>query len=117
MDEKRISLVVLLDMSKAFVSIQHRSCTQTGCIESALPVFKSYRSLRKQVVRIGSVLSDPLPGTLAETQASILSPVLFTLYVNDLLLAPKKCEAMGYVDDTKLLLAHLSHVRHQCCHF
>ena len=68
-------------------------------------MFKSYLSLHKQVVRIGSVLSNPLPGTLGVTQASILGPVLFTLYVNELLSAPKKCEAMGYVDDTKLLLA------------
>ena len=78
-----------------------------GCVDSALPVFKSFLSLRKQVVRIGSVLSDPLPGTLGVTQASILGPVLFTLYVNELLSAPKKSEAMGYVDDTKLILAHL----------
>ena len=77
-------------------------------MDAALPVFKSYLSLHKQVVRIGSVLSNPLPGTLGVTQASILGPVLFTLYVNELLSAPKKCEAMGYVDNTKLLLAHLS---------
>ena len=37
-------------------------------------------------------------------QGSILRPVLFTLYFNDLLSVPKKCETMGYVDDTKLLL-------------
>ena len=38
-------------------------------------------------------------------QVSILGPVLFTLYEDDLLSVPKKCEAMGYVDDTMLLLA------------
>ena len=83
MDEKRISLVVLLDMFKAFDSIQH---------STALPVFKSYLSLHKQVVRIGGVLSNPLPGTMGVTQASIFGPVLFTLYVNELLSAPKKGE-------------------------
>ena len=71
---------------------------------SALAWFKSYLSLRKQVVRIGSDLSDPLPLTVGVAQGSILGPVLFTLYVNDHLSVPKKCEAMGYVDDTKLLL-------------
>ena len=71
---------------------------------SALACFKSYLSLRKQVVRIGSELSDPLPLTVGVAQGSILGPVLFTLYVNDLLSVRKKCEAMGYVDDTKLLL-------------
>lgn len=57
------------------------------------------------MVRIGSALSDPLPLTTGVVQGSILGLVLFTLYVNDLLSVPKKCEAMGYVDNTKLLLA------------
>ena len=52
-------------------------------------------SLCKQVVRIGSVLSDPLQLTVGVAQGSILSPVLFRLYVNNLLSVPKKCEAMG----------------------
>ena len=56
------------------------------------------------MVRIGSDLSDPLPLTVGVAQGSILGPVLFTLYVNDLLSVPKKCEAIDYVDDTKLLL-------------
>ena len=38
-------------------------------------------------------------------QGFILGPALSKLYVNDLLSVPKKCEAMGYVDDTKMLLA------------
>ena len=75
-----------------------------GVSASALAWFKSYLSLRKQVIRIGSDLSDPLPLTVGVAQGSILGPVLFALYVNDLLSVPKKCEAMGYVDDTKLLL-------------
>ena len=100
MAEKRISVVVLLDMSKAFDSIQHDNLLSKlyllGVLASALVWFKSYLSLRKQVVRIGSDLSDP--------QGSILGPVLFTSYVNDLLSVPKKCVARGYVDDTKLFL-------------
>ena len=73
--------------------------------DSALAWFKSYVSSRKEVVRIGSALSDPLPLTTGVAQGTILGPALFTLYVNHLLSVPKKCEAMGYVDDTNLLLA------------
>ena len=109
MDEKRVSLVVLLDMSKAFDSIRHNKLLSKlqslGMSDSALAWFKSYVSSRKQVVRIGSALSDPLHLTTGVAQGSILGPVLFTLYINDLLSVPKKCKTMGYVDDTKLLLA------------
>ena len=111
MDEKRISVVVLLDMSKAFDSIQNDNVLSKlhlqGVLASALAWFKSYLSLRKQVVRMGSDLSDPLPLTVGVAHGSILGPVLFMLYVKNLLSVPKKCEAMGYVDDTKLLLTLL----------
>ena len=111
MDEKRISVVVLLDMSKAFDSIQHDNLLSKlhllGVSTSALAWFKIYLSLRKQVVRMGSDLSDPLPLTVGVVHGSIVGPVLFMLYVKNLLSVPKKCEAMGYVDDTKLLLTLL----------
>ena len=61
MDEKRISVVVLLDMSKAFDSIQHDNVLSKlhllGVSAFALAWFKTYLSLRKQVVRMGSDLS------------------------------------------------------------
>ena len=111
MDEKRISVVVLLDMSKAFDSIQNDNVLSKlhlqGVLASALAWFKSYLSLHKQVVRMGSDLSDPLPLTVGVAHGSILGPVLFMLHVKNLLSVPKKCEAMGYVDDTKLLLTLL----------
>ena len=111
MDEKRISVVVLLVMSKACHSIQHDNLLSKlhllGVSTSALAWFKGYLSLRKQVVRMGSNLSDPLPLTVGVAHGSILGPVLFMLYVKNLLSVPKKCEAMGYVDDTKLLLTLL----------
>ena len=50
-------------MSKAFDSIQRENLLSRlhllGVSDPTLAWFKSYLSLRKQVVRIGSVLSDP----------------------------------------------------------
>ena len=57
MDEKRISVVVLLDMTKAFYSIRHdillAKLRRIGISSSALAWFSSYLSSRKQVVRVG----------------------------------------------------------------
>ena len=58
-----------------------------------------------QVVKIEDSLSEPLPLKAGVPQGSILGPVLFTLYVNDLLQVPKRCRALGYVDDTKVFMA------------
>ena len=49
--------------------------------------------------------SEPQPITCGVPQGTILSPILFTLYVNELLSVPMQCQAMGYVDNTKLFLS------------
>ena len=109
MDEKHISVVVLLDMTKAFDSIRHdillAKLRRIGISSSALAWFSSYLSGHKQVVRIGNTVSEQLELRFGVPQGSILGPVLFTLYVNELLSIPNHCQLMGYVDDTKLLLA------------
>ena len=109
MDGKHISVVVLLDMTKAFDSIRHdillAKLRRIGISSSALAWFSSYLSGRKQVVRIGNTVSEQLELRFGVPQGSILGPVLFTLYVNELLSIPNHCQSMGYVDDTKLLLA------------
>ena len=109
MDDKKISVIVLLDMSKAFDSIRHDlmlcKLHKLGVSDTAFAWFKSYLSQRKQAVKIENTLSETLPLTVGVPQGSILGPVLFTLYVNDLLRVPKHCRALGYVDDTKIFLA------------
>ena len=94
MDQKKISVIVLLDMSKAFDSIRHyliiRKLRKAGVSESVCAWFESYLSQSHQVVKFQNTVSDPLPLTVP--QGSIIGPVLFTLYANDLFRVPKYCE-------------------------
>ena len=59
---------------------------------------------RYQYVRIRDVVSQSLPVDYGVPQGSILGPVLFTVYINDLLAVPKRCQSACYVDDSKLYL-------------
>ena len=109
MDMKQVSVVVLLDMSKAFDSIRHdlmlSKLRKAGAGDSAIAWFESYLSRRTQTVKIQDTLSTSLPLSVGVPQGSILGPLLFTVYVNEILSVPRRCKSMGYVDDKKIFIA------------
>ena len=109
MDKKKITALVLLDLSKAFDSIDHarllHKLSFLGASPSTVKWFKSYLTGRRQYVRIGSTHSDTLPITHGVPQGAILSPLLFCIYLNDLPTSPTFCNLESYVDDSKLFMS------------
>ena len=69
--------------------------------------FSSYLSNRRQAVRINSALSEKLTVQSGVTQGSILEPILFSIYVNDLFAIPQHCSSKVFIDDYKLNYIHL----------
>ena len=109
MDSKKLSIMVFLDMSKALNSIRHdiflSQLKNLDFSQSALDWFQSYLSNRQPCCRIGVAVSKVLPFEFGVPQGSILGPVHFTIYINDLLSVPQRCLSACYIDDCKLYLS------------
>ena len=70
-----------------------------GCDEQSHKIFESYLNFRTQQVMIGNVKSKSAPMSYGVPQGSILGPLLFILYINDLPLQVEKSTADMYADD------------------
>ena len=104
-DNKKISLLLLLDLSKAFDSVNHQilieKCEHLN-IDSFW--FENYLQNRVQSVRIGSAISSTQKIKFGVPQGSILGPLLFLIYINDLPKYIRDCLLVIYADDTQILL-------------
>ena len=105
-DRKQITAPVLLDLSKAFDTIDHKILLSKlrvlGVSRKDIEWFRSYLSDRTQCVRIGHEVSDPREVAHGVPQGSILGPALFNIYINDLPSVLSLCSLKSYVDDSQL---------------
>ena len=101
-DEKKVSLMISFDCSKAFDSVNHmrllRRLQNVGVSDIAIKWFKSYLGERKQCVKINYCTSQSKAIHYGVPQGSVLGGLLFCLYV-DPILSVINCGREMYVDD------------------
>ena len=106
MDNNEVPLNIYLDLSKAFDTLNHEillhKLNYYGVRGNALDLMKSYLHKRKQYITFKDVNSQLRTVTTGVPQGSILGPLLFLIYMNDIIHSTDCFGAVIYADDTTL---------------
>ena len=106
LNNKEYSIGVFIDYSKAFDTIDHqillKKLEKYGVRGIPLQLFRSYLSNRKHKTKIQDNLSSSKSINIGLPQGSILSPLIFILYINDLNYVSNSFEKVLFADDTAL---------------
>ena len=109
-DDTSHTIGVFLDFSKAFDTINHNiliyKLRHYGIRGRALDWFQDYLTNRKQFVSINGKESELKSISCGVPQGSLLGPLLFILYINDLQNSSQLLSFICFADDSNLFLSH-----------
>ena len=111
MDKGNYTVMVMIDLQKAFDTVDHgillNKLKAIGLDDLSTSWFSSYLKNSFQKTEVGSIFSDPMVVPRGLPLGSILGPLLFLIYVNDMK-ADVSCRLILYADDSALLVSGTS---------
>ena len=106
LDKKKTPFSIFLDLSKAFDTVNHDilldKLAYYGVSGMANNLLKSYLGNRKQYIDLDGSESSCLDIMTGVPQGSVLGPLLFLIYINDISVSSDKFNFILFADDTSL---------------
>ena len=107
MDKGQVPLGIFLDLSKAFDTLDHKILIKKlefyGVSDGPGKLLESYLSNRKQYVVFDDINSHVLDIKTGVPQGSILGPLLFLIYINDIVKSSNLFKFILFADDTTII--------------
>lgn len=110
MDSNETTVAVFLDFQRAFETIDRsillKKLKNIGVHGKARKWFKCYLNNRSQIVRVNNIFSTELTNDLGVPQGSILGPLLFLIYINNIINYLENAKIKLFADDTVIYCSH-----------
>ena len=110
LNSNEVTISIFIDYKKAFDTINHsillRKLQLYGIRGLPLQLLKTYLSDRQQTVKLGDSYSSSKIVNIGVPQGTILGPILFLIYINDLPNISELCNSIMFADDTTLTFRH-----------
>ena len=107
LDSGKLPISIFLDLSKAFDTLDHtiliNKLKHYGISGTSLNWISNYLTDRQQFVQYKGTMSNTRPILTGVPQGSVLGPLLFIIYINDIHCASNKFKSILYADDTTLV--------------
>lgn len=106
-DKKAVAFLLLVDFSKAFDRVSHskllnKLSTQFMFSRAAVGLIQSYLTSRSQIVTTDGSYSNRIEILSGVPQGSILGPLVFSLFINDLSSILRNCTVHMFADDVQI---------------
>ena len=112
-EKQQKACIIFLDFAKAFATVNHEILLAKfqyyGIRGTTLKWFESFVHSRQQFVKLNQDISDQKTISCGVPQGSILGPLLFLIYVNDIYLSALEISFHLFADDTCLFYTNKSY--------